>query len=176
MIAISAGHHNFSKGASYGSFNEHDEAVLWADYLVECLEGEAILVPHGFLKKKVAFINGNPEIKLAIEIHFNSALKDGEHIGKGSETLHYPGSTKGVMTAHIIQATLGQIFTPDRGVKEGYYQMKKHRGPDFFLAKTRCTALILEPEFIQREAIIKRDRKIACEAIAGALLDAVSLL
>lgn len=166
MIAISAGHHCLHKGASYGTFNEHDEAIEWAKELMEYLGDKAVLVPFGFLRRKVEYINSN-DIVFAVEIHFNS---DRRHLGRGSETLYYPGSVAGRKLAQAVQDVLGRIFEPDRGIKEGYYQMNKVKGPDFFLAKTRCPAIIIEPEFIHHEETIKTNRQIACHALASALL------
>jgi len=173
MIAISAGHHNLAKGAYYGDFNEHDEAVVWAQMLVNFLGDDGLLVPFGFLKNKVSYINNDRSIVLAVEIHFNSAPG---HVGRGSETLCYPSSSKGRHAANTVQDALGRIFQPSRGVKEGYYRMDPARGPDFFLARTRCTALIIEPEFVHHEIAIKKNREVACQALTGALLEAASQL
>ena len=142
---------------------EHDEAIIWADLLVGALD-DAILVPAGVLKNKVDFINSrimNGDI--ALEIHFNSAMSKGEHVGRGSKTLYYPGSTTGKALAEVIQDALATIFPPDRGVKEGWYHMDPARGADFFLAKTKCPAVILEPEFVHRSDLIidNRDGAIA---------------
>lgn len=171
MILISAGHHPYRKGASFEGFYEHDEAMFWAVAIVNGLGSKAMLVPPGLLKNKVAFINDR-EVELAIEIHFNSAKDiNGNRVGKGSETLYYPGNEKGRRAALTMQARLAPIFAPDRGAKEGWYQMNKDKGPDYFLAKTNCTALIVEPEFIHHKDFIVANRQKGCDVIVQSLTE-----
>lgn len=174
QVAISAGHYPLSPGACFGDFCEHQEALQWVSRLLHRLGGSAVSVPVGTLGEKVRFIN-DINAALALEVHFNGAWVDkngnkkqdpGEEVGKGSETLYYPGSEKGKLVAGIVQSALGSIFAPDRGVKEGWYKMDKARGPDFFLAKTKCVSLIIEPEFIHNKDKIIEKRMEACEALA----------
>ena len=185
LICISAGHYPERPGACFGSFCEHSEANHWAilitDYIIR--EGyEAALVPTGTLKKKVEFINSR-ETSLAVEIHFNSfkvwedANRDGivtddelKHTGQGCETLYYPESQKGALLASNIQAVLSDIFSPDRGIKEGWYRMDPKNGPDYFLEKTSCTSVIVEPDFIHRIEKIQDNRRQACIAIGNAII------
>lgn len=170
MIFISAGHHPSAPGARWERFVEHDEAVIWADELVAALDS-GMRVPAGVLKSKVEFINNrimNGDI--AIEIHFNAARDSNNNpIGKGCETLYYPGSEKGLELAEICQQALHQYFPPDRGAKEGWYRMDPTKGPDFFLAKTKCPAVIIEPEFVHRSEIIQSQRNSAIEKLVAAL-------
>jgi len=160
MIFISAGHYPSAPGAKHERFIEHDEAVVWADKIVELLDG-SIRVPTGVLRTKVDFINErimNGDV--AIEIHFNAALDgEGNHVGRGCESLYYPGSDKGEALALSCQAALSKTYSPDRGAKEGWYRMDRSRGADFFLAKTRCVAVIIEPEFVHRSDLITDNRK-----------------
>jgi len=169
MILISAGHHPGKRGAHFEDFYEHDEAVLWATLIVHNLGSEGMLVPADVLRKKVNFINAmRPSI--AMEIHFNSAVdEDGKHVGRGCETLYYPGSVEGKKIADRVQATLANIFPPDRGVKEGWYRMNKDFGPDYFLARTSCASIIIEPEFVHRKDIIETNRIEACAKLAETL-------
>lgn len=139
---------------------------------------------------------------LALEVHFNDATKwidrnkDGkvsedelEHIGEGAETLYCPGSARGIRLATIIQASIDHLFPfrwtdrnkdgkqqPDelegRGIKEGWYRMKKENGPDFILERTRIPCVIVEPEFVQRKDRILKNRDEACASLAAALLAA----
>ena len=53
--------------------------------------------------------------------------------------------------------------------------MKKENGPDRFLAKTKCTALIVEPEFIRNVNDIISKREAACHAIVNALKTMVEI-
>lgn len=170
MIFVSAGHYPSAPGAKWERFIEHDEAVIWADML-EALIDNAMLVPTGVLREKVGFINEriiNGDI--AIEIHFNAARDDeGNPVGRGCETLYYPGSDRGKLLAETCQEVLSKYFPPDRGAKEGWYRMNKKNGPDFFLAKTRCPAIIIEPEFVHHSDLIKEHRNGVIEDLAKAL-------
>jgi N-acetylmuramoyl-L-alanine amidase len=176
MIFVSAGHYPSKPGATYHGFAEYDEAAIWAEAIVELLGDEAMLVPTGFLGHKVGFINAR-EPTLAMEIHFNAATDaDGNNVGRGCETLYYPGSIKGERLAEIVHGALTPVFEPDRGIKEGWYRMDEKNGPDYFLAKTSCPAIIIEPEFIHRKDIIQDNRLVACELLATALIDAAKEL
>lgn len=172
MIFISAGHHATKPGASFNGFSEFDEAELWADLLVEKLGDNSLRVPSGVLRDKVEFINNrDPVESIAVEIHFNAAVDgDGNNIGRGCETLYYPESKRGQLLAAFCNDALSSIFNPDRGIKEGWYRMNPKNGADFFLAKTKCPAVILEPEFIHRKEIIQVNRESACELLSNALL------
>jgi len=185
MILISAGHHPTKPGACYEGFCEHDEAVRWVNNIVNLLgEDNAVLVPPSTLKNKLEFINNrNPTI--AAEIHFNAArvwndlnkndIKDeGEvkNVGKGCLTLYCPGSIKGKRLATTVQEGMEQIYSRHwNGVMEGWYRMNKNFGPDRFLVKTKCPAIIIEPEFIHRKDLIQQNRDVVCASIAQALLD-----
>lgn len=180
LICISAGHNPRRTGASFEGFKEYPEAHLWATRIAQILSEKVSVdhVPTGGLKSKVEFINA-ADCKIAVEIHFNAArkniAKEGDppiwkSIGRGSETLYYPRSEKGNKAALIMQKHLASVFPPDRGAKEGWYQMNPKRGiADYFLRKTNCTSLIVEPEFIHRKKIIKDNRETGCTAIASAL-------
>lgn len=179
MILVSAGHHPTQPGALFGDFVEHDEAMLWVVEIARHLGGRGLVVPPGVLAKKVDFINRH-DPALAIEIHFNDAWKDrnadcvqqdDEHVGTGCETLYMPGSPRGESLAHAVQDSIAAIFAPDRGIKAGYYRMDPARGPDFFLARTVCPSIIVEPDFVTNADRIRANRAGACAAIATALLN-----
>lgn len=185
MKFISCGHNQAKQGASYKDVTEFILADKWADLIVELLGEDAIRVPNGTLTEKVKFINGlQPNGNIAVEIHFNSYKKwkdlngngivdAGEIIalGKGSETLYMPNSIKGKAAAEHMQSHLGRLMQPDRGAKEGWYQMNPDKGADYFLHATNCTALIIEPEFIDNLEEINHNMKTACEVIAAALME-----
>lgn len=173
MIFISAGHYPSAPGAKFERFIEHDEAILWADALCAELNSESLRVPSGVLKDKVQFINERiMNNDIAVEIHFNAALDaNGVNVGRGCESLYFPGSEKGKVLAETCQAALTDLFPPSRGVKEGWYRMDPSRGPDFFLARTKCIAVILEPEFVHRAEIIQNNRQQAINNLAVVLKD-----
>lgn len=171
MILVSAGHNNNAKGACFEGLCEYPLTLIWAKNIVRLINENGIyseVVPVTSLKNKVKYINNLNSI-LAVEIHFNS---DQQRRGHGSETLYYPNSEKGVLAANLIQANLSRIGY-DRGAKEGWYRMDPERGPDYFLAKTQCTSLIIEPEFIHnmRQAT-HRFQHVACDVITQALIAA----
>ncbi len=123
-IFLSAGHYPQAPGAVYEGFVEHDEAMLWARRIVEFLGADAVLVPTGFLKDKVAFINARQVPgSVCVEIHFNDAVRwrdknaDGkvtpdelEHVGEGAETLYCPGSGPGALLAAAVQDAIDHLF------------------------------------------------------------------
>jgi len=179
-IAISIGHHRDAQGAEYKGITEYALATGWAYELAESLAGSYIV--SGILSSKVRKIN-NADTDLAVEIHFNSykvwedANADGlvtddelKHAGSGSETLYYPGSIKGKLFAQCVQDNLGRVAAPNRGVKEGWYRMNPDKGADFFLAKTICPSIIIEPEFIHRLDEINAMRSSAIAAISEGVL------
>lgn len=177
LIAISPGHYPEKPGACHDGFCEYDEAVRWADLLCDLLgPGNAVRVPGKHLKDKVAFINARtPGIAVAVDIHFNAAADaEGNPVGRGCETLYMPDSDDSKCLAEACHAALVSVFTPDRGVKEGWYRMQKKFGPDFFLAKTPCPAIIIEPDFIHRRELITAGREEACRLLAKVLLDYVT--
>jgi N-acetylmuramoyl-L-alanine amidase len=168
MIYVSAGHYPAKKGATFEDFAEYDEALIWADLITAHLGADGVRVPTGVLKDKVNFINKGLAT-MAIEIHFNSAINAGQHVGQGSETLYYPGSKTGKVLAERIQTVLAKYFPPNRGAKEGWYKMNQINGPDFFLAKTACPSIIIEPEFVHRKDLIRSKRGEVCKHLAEEL-------
>ena len=186
MILISAGHHPTKAGACYEDFCEFDEAARWSKLIAENVGDElGLLVPFGVLKDKVAFINERAHNSIAIEIHFNSAKvwedlnKDGivdegemKNVGRGALTLHYPNSEKGIRLAIDMQDATQPLYGKHwNGVMEGYYRMNKKFGIDYFLAKTKCPSVIIEPEFIHHKELIQKHREVACFNIAQALVE-----
>jgi len=184
-VALSAGHNPNAKGASNGEgFNEYDEAIKWVDELAGLFratnEVEIVLVPTGSLTSKINFINQQVGLKLAIEIHFNSCANARV---KGSETLFCPGSRKGRRAANILQPAIAAIMPPNRGIKEGWYKMDRPGIEDYagdvdgdeninaFLLRTKCPALILEPEFIQNKSTIEANREICCDVIRDSIVE-----
>lgn len=184
MISVSAGHNKKAQGASYKDVTEFILADKWADLIVELLGTNSIRIPNGRLGDKVSFINDNlTGNDIAVEIHFNSFKKwkdlngngvidAGEIIalGRGSETLYMPNSINGKAAAEVMQSQLGELMTPNRGAKEGWYQMNPAKGADYFLKATHCTALIIEPEFIDNIEEINQNMYAACKVIAETLL------
>lgn len=180
MILVSAGHYPEARGACYKGDCEHEEAMLWAMQLVTEIEKHApcMLVPAGTLPEKVHFINIHNPI-MALEIHFNASPNAK---AKGFETLYYPGSEKGKALATATNEALSMCFASNRGVKEGWYRqdspgVKDYDGdiecdesPLYFLKKTKCPAVILEPEFIHNMQVIANNRDNAVDVLADTLL------
>lgn len=177
MLYISAGHHRLAPGAAWKGFVEHDEALVWVKLLLGVLPN-ALAVPAGTLPQKVRWINREASTTdLAIEVHFNAAVPSAH----GSETLYCPGSRRGEELAEKVQDCLAAFFHPDRGHKEGWYRMDRpgwvdfpgdkpgDEVPDYFLHETRCTALIIEPDFIYRAELIRSMRAACCFALGHVL-------
>jgi hypothetical protein len=172
MIALSAGHYPGAKGAAVGDFNEHDEAVLWVReiYALMGVQRSAI-VPTGTLSEKCTWINAR-KFTAAVEVHFNSLYADQTVAAEqGCMTLFMPGSSKGRELAERCHAAYVDLFLPDLHVREGYYRLDPKFGPDFFLARTNCPAVILEPEFIDRKEKIMVQRAEACQRLAAVLVE-----
>ena len=174
-IFVSAGHNPRQKGAKFeDKFVEYNEAVIWQGMILNHLKDFGIEIATGRLELKVARINkliksGSAAIDtpIAIEIHFNSAKSErtGLHIGTGCETLYYTNSHSGRTIANEVQdAMVKAMKVKDRGVKQ--------RGDLYFLKKTNCPAIIIEPEFVQHYDLIHKYRKRACLRIAQALFRA----
>jgi len=168
-VFLSTGHNPKAVGACNGDFCEYPEAVVWVDRISEMLKDygiEVVKVPTGTLGSKVRFINAHCQRgDIALEVHFNSNVK-----ARGSETLYYPKSVRGMEFASLLQAFLAGTFQPDRGIKEGYHHGAGSTGRKllYFLAKTNPVSLIIEPEFVYNKDKIIAKREQGCRAIAAA--------
>ena len=181
MILVSAGHHAGAKGATWEQHSEWPQAMEWQKLLCHYLADVGEKVPPGKLREKVEYINANQAV-CALEIHFNSAKVNGKHVGKGCETLYYPGSGRGREMATCVQRALAKNFQPDRGIKQGWYRMDQpgvvdYDGDvdgdetiDYFLRETHCPAIIIEPEFIHRWDLIEHHRARTCMEMAKELI------
>jgi hypothetical protein len=167
MLFLSAGHHPAAPGAAWKGLVEHTEAVRWVSELSRLLP-EAIVVPPGNLTQKIGFINARAASNdLAIDLHFNAASKP---TARGSETLYNPGSVHGQKIATEVQfVVMAKHFPPNRGIKLGYLQTDPAKGPLAFLSRTRCTALIIEPEFIYHAESIRAGMVPCCTDLATIL-------
>lgn len=178
-VALSIAHYSARQGASHGGVTEFAESTVWTQLIQDALDMYGVSyypVPPGKLPTKIKALNA-ADCDLAIETHFNSAVG-----AKGCETLYCPGSTKGKRAAELMQEVLvDTLGVRDRGAKEGWYKMDRpgvldfygdvdgDETPDYFLRATNCTALILEPEFIQNLEWIQSHRWQASEAIGLAI-------
>lgn len=171
MILISTGHNPNRKGATFGDTSEYDEASLWTARILSILAVDlpnckVRYVPTGSLTHKIAFINTQDEpVECAFELHFNS---EPSFKAKGSEVLYYKGSAKGKRLADCIMDEFKQkkIFAPYRGSKEGVHHSGK---PLLFLQKTKCTSVIIEPEFLFNINNINENFEDGCRAIANGI-------
>ncbi len=180
-IAISIGHYPEKSGARFEDLIEHEIAGEWVDKILDTFDDiydfdceepifEFIPVPVGTLREKVKWINSH-DFDYAIEMHFNSV---GGAIVSGAETLYMPGSYRGRQFASIVQDyTIVPLNIRDRGIKEGLYWSSRERTntPLYFLRRTNCPAIIMEPEFLQSYKRTINNRKIVdfCYALIDAL-------
>lgn len=200
MILLSAGHNPDKVGAKHDIYTEYPYTMSWAhkiqSYILEDEEMDSVVIDTGTLPYKVGQINQivrNAELPdpffLAAELHFNSDPSGKAH---GNETLYYPGSPKGKLLAIAFNNYLMKVSCPmlgrDRGAKEGWYRMDRPNVqdykedvdgdelPDYFLRKTACPALILEPCFIQDLGKFINYENIICKGIADSLVSSYTLL
>lgn len=180
-VGIGIAHYPEAPGACSGDFCEHAESSVWTTLLSQNLANVNIgcfVADVGKLGQKVKQINA-ADCDIAIEIHFNGG---GDARTRGAETLYCPGSTKGKRLARLIQAELFPAMkTIDRGIKEGWYKMDRpgvedYAGDvegdekiDYFLRKTNCPAVIIEPNFIQQRANIVAQRVPGVHAILAGI-------
>jgi len=182
-VAVSAGHHASAQGADRKGVTEFMETCHWQELLMETIpaqakarrqEVEVVRIDPEKLSRKVQQINQS-DCDLAIEIHFNAASDDA---ARGCEILYYPGSDVGMDAGRKLCVQLAAAMeTKSRGVKPGWYRMDRpgvidfygdkdgDEMPDYFLRKTNCTALIIEPEFLYHIEKIKERREAACFVI-----------
>lgn len=173
-VFIAPGHYPEAPGAGFEGFYEHDEALRWVDVITRSDPDERVFVrvPGLTLREKALFINKrcHTERDIAVELHFNSFVDEhNQHRGSGSVTLYYPGSSASEKLARACQKVLAAHFPPDRGVVAGWYRGDERRGPYYFLAKTACPAVILEPEFVHHRDLIQSKRAEVAQALAAAL-------
>lgn len=180
-LAISAGHNPAARGACYRGICEHEVAAAWTSYIAQELPDtiDVFFVPTGSLSHKIDAIN-KARCDLAVEIHFNACGGCG---AEGCETLYCPGSYSGRDAATYIQAAMAGAGVRNRGIKEGWYKMDRpgvvdydgdqdgDETPDYFLKSANCTALIVEPEFIDNHHEFDRIQKPMCQAIAGGIAE-----
>ena len=166
MIYLSAGHYPAAPGAAWKGFVEHPEAVKWVSEMRGYLD-HAVIVPPVELSAKIRWINERcARDDVLVEVHFNKAGDIAS--AEGAETLYAPGSARGLELATDLQRVLARYFR-NRGVKEGWYQGDPKKGPLGLLAKTRCTSVIIEPEFVYHAARITDSRGLCCAALATAM-------
>lgn len=143
-VAVSIGHRPGRPGFRAGKYTEYAEMAPVVGNLIQALSYNDILVYSigtGILQNKVAHIN-KLNVDLAVELHLNAGG------GHGAETLYCPGSESGKPWAQSIQDQMTLLGMRDRGIKEGWYRMNPDNGPDYFLAKTNCPAVITEAYFL----------------------------
>lgn len=180
MIVLSAGHHEQRKGACNGDICEWDIATKWVETIKSYIDPffDSEIIDSGTLREKVVQVNALAP-KFAVELHFNSNIN-----ASGSECLYYPGSEAGKELSETVLNQLENIdlFQPNRGAKEGWYRMdapgrEDYLGDvegdetiDYFLRKTKCTSVIIEPQFMYHIDDILNNHVYACRAIADGLI------
>ena len=177
---IAAGHFPEKAGACHEGFCEWDEANEWVkimeSYLVNAgkkINENFFIVPPNVVALKTSYVNSRCSKKdIFVEVHFNSAAMSYHTLIEGCETLYYPTSVRGKKVAKVLQNRMLDAYDlKDRGIKEGWYQQKKSKGIIYTLRGTRCTTVILEPEFIQHKEKIQAMREPVSKAVVDGLLE-----
>ena len=177
---IAAGHYPEKAGACHEGFCEYDEAARWVEVIKNYLVREhktvgenLFIVTPNVVALKTSFVNCRcSKQDIFVEVHFNSAVMSHHTLIEGCETLYYPTSVRGKKVAQTLQDKMVAAYAlKDRGIKEGFYQQKKSKGIIYTLRGTKCTTVILEPEFIQHKEKIQSMRESVCKAIAQGLLE-----
>lgn len=187
VVVLSVAHCKNAPGACWKGLEEYSQSEKWSLAVSTLLSQKGILcrlIYGTSLNDKIQQVNKVEEdIVLAMEIHFNACGGCG---ASGTETLYYPGSTKGKQYAQIFQDHLCQgLSTLDRGIKEGWLKGDEPDKVDYpgdvpgdevmagFLKFTKCTALILEPEFIEQTDKMNQHAVTGPQAIADAVEEIV---
>ena len=173
--------HNEHKGGASGTYKgkrytEYDIATDWTRQIYNSLAGSypIELIDNKSLTEKVKEINNNNPL-FAIELHFNSNVN-----ASGSETLHFPNSSKGIRLAKLVQEEFNRvdIFQPDRGVKPGYFynEYGEANGIVYFLRKTKCPSVLIEPEFMSNIENIFNYQEEGMSCIENAIIEFYNIL
>jgi N-acetylmuramoyl-L-alanine amidase len=176
-VAISIGHYPESPGAKSASGkDEHALVAPVAGFLIRYLHEagvEAHLVPTGRLGAKVDWVNRGSGVAfdLALELHGNADPDEDGHgspVADGCETLYCTGSVSGERYAESIQSVMARrLGARDRGAKAARF---------YWLRKTVCPAVIVEPVFIdsaQGEEIISSNPAAVADAISRGVLASI---
>jgi hypothetical protein len=187
-FVLSAGHNPDKKGAKWADLYEYDVTSKWIPEIARYLryKGHSVIeIKTGSLVQKVKDVNvktmGYDDV-LAVELHFNSA---GDTFVEGSETIYYPGSVSGHKAALEYNTKFFELaekyVIKDRGIKEGWHRMDRpgvvdfygdqdgDEMPNYWLRKTSCTALILEPLFMCQLPKLNDNWKELCWSIGDSL-------
>ena len=151
-IVVCPGHNKFKQGARNKELNlvEYTEVLKISYELIDFLRDYSCFgatLVKGTLPFKVREINKiKPDI--CLDIHLNSSVS--KYV-RGTETLH-SGSFKSICLAEKVQKELvACLEIPNRGIKKGYYRMDENNSVLYFLRKTLCPAIILEPLFMSNQ-------------------------
>lgn len=130
------------------------------------------------LKRKVKLVNkARPNI--AIEVHLNSSNSEK---ARGALCMYYPQKRSRDLARFILQgikdATLAPILgssLPTRGAYIGHYRLDPSKAILYFLRKTKCPAVVVEPLFIsnKEDADLLRKSRIHNTIAAGIYLGVI---
>lgn len=169
-IILSVGHNSKSQGARWGNLSEYGVASQVTSLITFYgdISGVELHTIDSTLTDTVQYINSmckrfGTDNCVAIELHFNSAESKS---AIGCETLYFPYSSNGKQLAtkfnKLLFKNISGLAIKNRGIKTGWYQGIKNGKLLYFLHKTRCTSIILEPVFLSQ---IKNPTSVATVAI-----------
>lgn len=158
-VILSAGHEPYARGAEYEGLNEHEICVQLCFYAAAALHNTneptaVVLVPPDNLHNKILHVNLLSTVlakdnapHFAVEIHCNTAALDS---ARGVEVFYYkePGPHTNSVQFRMAKRMIGSIAVlgwPSRGPKT---HKQSHHTSLGWVAKTKCTALLVEVGFL----------------------------
>ena len=172
-LILSVGHDSKRQGASSSGKTEWECARPMVDKIkqyVNSIDNQiTVHVINTTLKSTVSVVNRivtkyGKDNCIAIELHFNAAANT---TVIGQETLYYPfsGASKalGRKFNNILFERAGWLTKKNRGAKAGWYQGIKNGDILYFLKKTSCRSLIIEPVFLSQLVKMTKGEKTSLE-------------
>ena len=156
-IAIDCGHNPpgdigaLSVDGKLAEFVEAHKIVSFA-YRMLFQKGFEIVNFAERLKAKVQIVN-QAKPNLAVEVHLNSC---GDPKQRGALCLYYPSQKSRDLSRFILEGIhncsaigiVGSALIKKRGVYAGHFRLDPSKPILYFLRKTRCPAVVIEPLFL----------------------------
>lgn len=140
-------HHNLAEFVECHKIISHVYDSLWREHIRIVNFAER-------LKTKVWIVNKAKPV-CAVELHLNSSSNPK---ARGSLCMYYP-TKKSEQLAKFILDNIGKIINqpklgislPTRGAYVGNYQLDPSKAILYFLRRTKCPAVVVEPLFLSND-------------------------